>query len=123
MRHFIIEEFLCPCCGQGVEEMSKGLLYMLDTARDIAGIPFIINSGFRCPKHNKEVGGSPASSHLEGVAADIKADNSKKRYLIVKALIQAGFHRMKIGEKHIHTDIDPDKVAPSMSIYFREYKK
>ncbi len=119
MNHFKISEFLCPCCLRGVEEMSEGLLHMLDTARDIAGIPFIINSGFRCSKHNKEVGGSPTSSHLKGLAVDIKADNSRKRYLIVKALIQAGFHRMKIGEKHIHTDIDPAKIAPSMSIYFR----
>ena len=120
MRHFIIEEFLCPCCGRGVEEMSEGLLYMLDTARDIAGIPFIINSGFRCTKHNKEVGGSPASSHLEGVAVDIKADNSKKRYLIVKALMQAGFHRIGIGKNFVHADIDPAKTASLMWTYYKE---
>jgi len=120
MRHFKIKEFLCPCCGQGVEEMSKGLLYMLDTARDIAGIPFIITSGFRCHEHNKEVGGSPASSHLEGVAADIKADTSRKRYLIVKALIQAGFNRIGIGKNFVHVDLDLDKTDSLMWTYYKE---
>ena len=120
MRHFIIEEFLCPCCGQGVEEMSEGLLHMLDTARDIAGIPFIITSGFRCHEHNKEVGGSPASSHMKGLAADIKANTTRGKYLIVKSLIQAGFNRIGVGKKFIHVDIDPDKTDSLMWTYYKE---
>jgi uncharacterized protein YcbK (DUF882 family) len=32
-----------------------------------------VNCGYRCPKHNKEVGGVPNSQHLYGIAADIDA--------------------------------------------------
>jgi len=91
---------------------------MLDTARDIAGITFNINSGFRCPRHNKEVGGSPTSSHLKGLAADIKADTSRKRYLVVKALIQTGFNRIGIGKNFIHVDLDLDKTDNLMWTYY-----
>ncbi len=118
MDHFEISEFLCPCCLRGAKEMNKGFLSMLDTARDIAGITFNINSGFRCPKHNKEVGGSPTSSHLKGLAVDIKADTSRKRYLVVKALIQAGFNRIGIGENFVHVDLDLDKTDNLMWTYY-----
>ena len=118
MDHFEISEFLCPCCLRGAKEMSRGFLSMLDTARDIAGITFNINSGFRCPRHNKEVGGSPTSSHLKGLAADIKADTSRKRYLVVKALIQTGFNRIGIGKNFIHVDLDLDKTDNLMWTYY-----
>jgi hypothetical protein len=38
--------------------MDKHFLRLLDNARQIAGIPFKINSGFRTPKHNEKVGGN-----------------------------------------------------------------
>lgn len=34
--------------------------------------PIKINSGYRSPQHNKNVGGSPNSQHLLGKASDIK---------------------------------------------------
>ncbi len=30
-----------------------------------------INSAYRCPAHNKKVGGSPKSQHVDGTATDI----------------------------------------------------
>lgn len=32
----------------------------------------IINSGYRCAAHNKEVGGEPTSFHMSGKAADVR---------------------------------------------------
>ncbi len=38
---------------------------------ELGGRPITINSGYRSPEHNKMVGGSDESYHLEGMAADI----------------------------------------------------
>ena len=62
LRHFSPVEFRCKCgCGAGMEKMDADLLQMLDEARDLAGIPFPLSSAYRCPKHNKAVGGVPTS--------------------------------------------------------------
>lgn len=53
LRHFKYEEFTCKC-GCEVNGISKALVLCL-SARELAKIPFKINSGFRCVKHNKKV--------------------------------------------------------------------
>ena len=62
MKHFTNEEFQCSCCG--VEEMNDTFLTMLDISRGEAGVPFRITSGYRCRKHNTEVGGATHSAHV-----------------------------------------------------------
>jgi len=87
------------------------LVEMLDKAREIAGIPFVINSGYRTLAHNAEVGGTEDSSHTKGLAVDLRARNSTEHFLITKGLILAGFNRIsKKYPMHIHCDIDSDKV-------------
>lgn len=103
-KYFKYSEFKCPCCGRNFT--SERLILMLDKAREIAGVKFIITSGYRCEKHNAAVKGSKNSSHLDGLAADILCVNPDTRYIILKALLQAGFNRIGIYEKHIHVDID-----------------
>lgn len=44
---------------------------LLDPVRELWGAPITVNSGFRSPALNKAAGGSPASQHLRGEAADI----------------------------------------------------
>lgn len=44
---------------------------VLDPAREVLGKPIKVNSGFRCPLHNKTVGGVYNSQHVKGEAADI----------------------------------------------------
>jgi uncharacterized protein YcbK (DUF882 family) len=44
---------------------------VLERVRAITGDPLAIVSGYRCPAHNKAVGGAIASQHLLGTAADI----------------------------------------------------
>jgi hypothetical protein len=56
------------------------------------------------------VGGVANSSHLTGWAADIRADSSNRRYLVLKGLIEAGFTRIGIGQNFIHCDCDPSKT-------------
>ena len=89
--------------------MDINFLYKLDHARELAGISFKITSGYRTKEHNAEVGGVPNSSHLIGVAADIAVGSGKERYIILNALIKAGFKRLGVAKTFIHCDTDPNK--------------
>lgn len=113
-RFFKVEEFECPCCGQN--EMQHEVIRLLDHARGIAGVPFIITSGYRCVKHNKDVGGIGQSAHLGGWAADIATTNSTQRFLINKGLVKAGFPRLIIHQNYIHADFDRSKPWNVLSV-------
>ena len=115
MRHFSLDEFACPCCGRA--DMDEDFLEMLDEARSIAGLPFIITSGYRCARHNREVGGRPNSAHLRGLAADISVSNNNARFRILFGLIRAGFKRIGIAKDFIHADADLSKPYPTLWLY------
>lgn len=69
-EHFKEKEFACRCCG--VLRINIRLVHMLEQLRtSLGGQPVTITSGYRCPRHNRRVGGAPASQHLKGNAADI----------------------------------------------------
>lgn len=71
-EHFNASEFTCHHCGAGADKISKRLIDLLEQLReDIGGIPLHINSGYRCPYHNSNVGGVPDSQHVKGTAADV----------------------------------------------------
>lgn len=89
--------------------MNIDFLLKLDKAREISGIPFVINSAFRTPEHNKKVGGSKNSSHLKGLAVDIRAKDSTTRFNIISSLLAVGFNRIGIADTFIHVDDDKDK--------------
>jgi len=108
LRYFDTSEFDCPIAGQG-DKMDKNFLELLDEARHIASTPFRITSGYRCPQHNKNVGGVPGSSHTKFVACDISCEDSARRYLIVSALMKVGIRRIGISDNFIHCDMDFDK--------------
>jgi len=69
VEYFQPAEFICPCCHGGRAAVS--LVYNLDLLRRAWAAPIRVNSGYRCEKHNREVGGVPPSRHLLGLAADI----------------------------------------------------
>ncbi len=112
MRYFNPSEFTCRC-GCGLNNISDELVNMLDNARELAGVAFIVTSGCRCGEHNKKVGGKPDSAHLSGLAVDIAAP-IEKRYAILAALINVGFERIGISfnGNFIHVDIDKGKPTP-----------
>jgi len=66
--NFSTDEFRCKCCGKLV--LDTKLPNALQQLRNRVGRPIKILSGYRCPKHNKAVGGAPASKHVSGEAAD-----------------------------------------------------
>ena len=107
-KNFDYSEFECPCCHKN--QTTIDLIKKLQVARDHAGIPFKINSGYRCARHNKAVGGVIDSAHLKGMAADIATLLSIDRYKIVDGLIHAGFERIEICPTWTHCDIDDTKT-------------
>ena len=117
--HFKDEEFACKCCHKG--NIENRLREKLEAARILAGVPFIINSGFRCAKNQADLIArglsEPTSSHPKGLAVDIKADNSQPRWLIINALIKAHFRRIGLARTFIHTDIDEDKTQDVLWLY------
>ena len=114
-RYFKYSEFDSPDLKGSGEKMSDDFLEMLDEARNCAGTPFKITSGYRTKEHNENLRkrGFKAvknSAHLKGLAADISCTTSSKRWLIVDALIFAGITRIGIGKNFIHCDIDKTKT-------------
>ena len=117
LKNFDISEFDSPDLpGSGVE-MKLSTLKMIQKARDISNIPFIVNSGYRTEKRNKKVGGKIDSSHLFGFAVDIKCVGSRSRSIMIDSLIKAGFNRIGIGKGFIHADNDPDKYRNVIWLY------
>lgn len=114
-NYFSKKEQACNCCGVG--EFQLSFLNRLNSARELAGIPFHINSGVRCPAHNKRCNGAETSSHLTGWACDIECEDSRTRSIILRALLSVGFNRMGIADSFIHVDCDPIKVGNVTWVY------
>lgn len=60
---------------QNIEALVENVL---DPARERYGGPITVNSGYRCPRHNADVGGVRNSQHTKGEAADICPVKSEK---------------------------------------------
>jgi uncharacterized protein YcbK (DUF882 family) len=112
MEYFKLEEFDCRCCG--TNKMNPDFLDKLQEAQRLAQTKFIIKSGYRCAKFNKE-GGSDSLCHTKGIAADIDFHRGSQRLDILSALIRAGFERFAIGQNFIH--VDSNDGPPSLWIY------
>ena|SRR6056300_260691 len=109
LKYFDLSEFDDPTLPNSGLNMDTDFLSKLEEAREIAGLPFRITSGYRTKDHNQEVGGVPNSSHLIGVASDIAVSSGSERYTILNALIKAGFKRIGVAKTFIHCDTDPNK--------------
>ena len=70
--HFNAREFRCQC-GQSHETLIASELIdkleSLYTALNCSKI--IVTSGYRCPEHDKAVGGTSSGQHTKGTAADV----------------------------------------------------
>lgn len=60
------------------DNLNKLIDNVLDPLRELYGKPIIVNSGYRCPKLNKAVGGARNSQHLIGQASDIRTVTNTK---------------------------------------------
>lgn len=101
-------EVMCPCCEKG--PIKLGLLKSWELLRILLNHPISVISGYRCPAHNAEIGGSPTSRHLEGMALDIACKGydlySKDAF---RAFINAGFKGIGRSKSRgiCHLDVRP----------------
>lgn len=89
-----------------VEGLDPEFVAKLDLARSKAGIPFVITSGKRSQENNSAIGGVGDSSHLRGLAVDLRCSSSPDRYKMILALLSVGIKRIGIYDKHCHVDAD-----------------
>ena len=92
MKYFKMQEFGCKCgkChlpSEVIENLNALVECVLDPLRERYGKPIYVTSGYRCPKHNKEVSGAYNSQHMYGEAADIHCDDNKK---LAKLIVEQG---------------------------------
>ncbi len=115
-EHFDEDEFVCRC-GCGKVHVDPRLVYLLEKARALLGRPIVIHSGFRCPAHNKAVGGKPNSAHLTGEAADIVCAFSGDRFDLIRTFITLGVTRIGIGFKGGFIHVDVSETLPQRVIW------
>lgn len=110
-KNFTRNEVVCKCCGKlKIDMMFINRLQALRTAFKTA---MYLNSCYRCPKHNKEVGGSFKSQHIYGKAADVFTSgwSPRKKHEFLTLACIFGFNGIGIYENFIHLD---DRTASSM---------
>ena len=123
-KYFKWSEFDCNSGkAKGIDNMNFEFVTLLDKAREIAGIPFKVNSGFRTPEYNIELAKrgfkvAKNSPHMKGMAADISTTTSRQRYKVMSALMEVGFKRIGIGEGFIHCDNDGSKSQDIIWTYY-----
>jgi uncharacterized protein YcbK (DUF882 family) len=86
---------------------------VLEPAREKLGGAIIVNSGYRCERHNKAVGGVANSQHLRGEAADIRCEDNKRlakiieengrfdQLIIYPTFIHVSFKRLGANRKQV----------------------
>lgn len=124
IKYFKMSEFDSPDLeGSGEKFMNMDFVRLLDEARELAGVPFKITSGYRTEEYNvslKKRGfkASPTSAHMRGLAADISTPDSETRFKVVESLIRLGARRIGVGKTFVHVDTDSKKSQKVMWHYY-----
>lgn len=100
--HFMYQEFACKCCGES--KIKLQVILNLEKLRKMANAPIIITSGYRCPKHNREVGGAKRSQHCLGNAVDVKITGYTPTQ-VARMAKKCGFTWVKVYSTWTHLDI------------------
>lgn len=116
-KYFSESEFkrCTPSCS--LQDMQQATMSKFDTAREIAGIPFVINCAYRSVDWEKRKGRAGTSAHTLGRAIDIRCNSDRNRFLIVDALVKAGFKRIGIAKTFIHADDSPNHSQQIIWLY------
>tara|TARA_R110000824_G_scaffold156746_1_gene329951 strand:+ start:220 stop:594 length:375 start_codon:yes stop_codon:yes gene_type:complete len=114
LKYFTRSEFDSPDLEGSGDKMSIEFLELLDEAREIAEIPFKINSGFRTQAYHDSLTKrgyktDKNSPHKKGLAADISVTNSRNRWVVLNSLLLVGFTRFGIADTFIHVDLDTER--------------
>lgn len=106
-KNFKASEFACKCgCGKAL--VDEALVSIVQDIRSHFGCPITVTSGYRCPTHNKAVGGSTGSYHTKGQAADIVVQGVTPRevakYAESKGVKGIGLYETAADGSFVHVD-------------------
>lgn len=94
---------------------------VLQPLRTAWGKPLDINSGYRCPELNREVGGVPTSQHIKGEAADVACDDS---YALARLACDLGlpYDQMILYPTFVHFSHRLEGKQRGQILYNRTYQ-
>lgn len=110
-EHFDLSEFACKCSKHCIANPDKELIEKLENLHDLLNASsIIITSGYRCPQHSIDVGGTVNDAHTRNIAADIiayKQDNTQyDAETIAEAAELVGFSGIGIITYYaVHVDV------------------
>lgn len=112
--NFDKNEFVCKCgCGQN--KINERLVERLQVLRYKVGRPVNVTSGYRCPKHSINVGGSYSDAHTLGFAADIYV-NGLSAIELARIAEDLGFGGIGIiNSTCVHVDIRDENGCGGIS--------
>jgi len=94
---------------------------VLQPLRDAWGGPLFINSGYRCPELNKEVGGVPTSQHVLGQACDVGVTDPLALAKLAKRM-RLQYDQMIIYPSIVHFSYKKDGENRGKVLYSAKYR-
>lgn len=108
--HFKVREF---ACGDGSDAVlvAPRLVMVLETIRSHFGTAVTINSGYRTPQYNKQVGGAAHSQHCYGMAADVTVrDHTPAEVAAFARSIMPDWGGVGVYDSFCHIDVREAKA-------------
>ena len=115
-EHFNVSEFKCKCGGNHDTKLDTDLVNKLEKLHTtLKCSKIIVNSGYRCSTHDKNVGGNGSGMHTKGQAADIvcydKNGNKISSKIVCCAAQDIGFGGIaNIDSSYTATHVDTRTV-------------
>lgn len=110
-KDFNLQEFECTGKNHRHVRVDEKLVEKLQELRNILKTPLIINSAYRCPERNKQVGGAENSQHLYGKAVDVSIENIDASIeTIAEIADELGFDGIGLYNTFIHLDVRGSKA-------------
>ena len=110
LQNFIKSELCCKHCGQLIFNDEtlislQGFRYSLNRKYG-RNIRLIITSGYRCPIHNKNVGGAANSQHTMGTAFDLISPDINYKQIYDEAVKSGLFSTVIRYDKSLFVHVD-----------------
>lgn len=113
--NFSAREFACNHCRTLL--IDEELVKKLQELRNIINKPIVITSAYRCPTHNKNIGGSSKSLHMQGKAIDFVLGRTDTKAIDIFNISKNIFNRVGLYQSnnnpnsaYMHVDNDPSKL-------------
>ena len=94
-----------------------------EAIRAAVGVPLRIGSAYRTPEHNRSVGGSKASQHVQGRALDLYPPTGMsvgQLYAVCRErarVAESQIHGIGIYPTFVHIDIRPPRADGKLTVW------